>query len=173
MLKPQDLFILLKLASSKESFESFPKLAAELGLSTAETYRGLERSAKSRLYDPERRRPLRKPLAEFVLHGAAYVYPAHPGPQTIGLPTGVAATSLREEFGPTDALIPVWPDTIGSEDAGLVTGYAIEPLYQSAPEAARRDRVFYELLALLDAVREGRARERRLAVNALRRRLSR
>jgi hypothetical protein len=36
-------------------------------------------------------------------------------------------------------------------------------LYKQAPKAALRDPVLYELLALADALRDGRARERKLA----------
>ena len=39
----------------------------------------------------------------------------------------------------------------------------LEPLYKTVPIAARRDPRLYEILALLDALRDGRARERRLA----------
>ncbi len=40
----------------------------------------------------------------------------------------------------------------------------VNPLYASAPGAAIEDPALYELLALLDALRIGRARERRMAV---------
>jgi hypothetical protein len=36
-------------------------------------------------------------------------------------------------------------------------------LYKLAPAAALRDSVLYEYLALVDALRDGRARERKLA----------
>ena len=64
-------------------------------------------------------------------------------------------------------LPPVWPYIKGN-----VQGLAFEPLYKYAPIAALRDPVLYEYLALVDALRDGRARERKLAeeiiVNRLR-----
>ena len=39
----------------------------------------------------------------------------------------------------------------------------LEPLYKSVPHAALRDPALYELLALVDAIRDGRAREGNLA----------
>ena len=36
------------------------------------------------------------------------------------------------------------------------------PLYKNVPTAARRDPKLYELLALVDAIRDGRARDERL-----------
>ncbi len=50
-------------------------------------------------------------------------------------------------------------------------GYAFAPLYRTVPEAALRDPALYELLALVDAIRDGRARERNLAQKALEKRL--
>jgi hypothetical protein len=48
---------------------------------------------------------------------------------------------------------------------------AFSPLYKAAPTAARKDPKLYELLALVDAVRGGRARERTTAVRLLEKRL--
>jgi len=41
---------------------------------------------------------------------------------------------------------------------GDTRGIALEPLYKTAPIAALRDPVLYEFLALVDAIRDGRAR---------------
>lgn len=64
--------------------------------------------------------------------------------------------------------IPVWPDASGES-----LGYGVEPLHPSAPNAARRDGSLYEVLALIDAVREGRARERQIAGEELLKRIHR
>jgi len=60
----------------------------------------------------------------------------------------------------------VWPHPEGD-----VRGESLEPLYPSAIDAARRDRALYESLALVDALRVGRARERALAIDLLTKRL--
>ncbi len=62
--------------------------------------------------------------------------------------------------------MPVW-----AHINGTVRGIALYPLYPSVPEAAGRNPALYELLALFDAVRDGRARERALAINQLEKRL--
>ena len=62
--------------------------------------------------------------------------------------------------------VPVWPSADGT-----VRGLAFSPLYRSAPQAAGRDEILYELLALVDALRAGRARERELAGKEIERRL--
>lgn len=87
-----------------------------------------------------------------------YAFPAEHGEVTRGLPTSFAAPPLNNEIVPSDELPPVWPWRDGE-----TRGIALEPLYRTAPEAAVRDPVLYELLALVDAIRDGRARERKIA----------
>jgi len=53
-----------------------------------------------------------------------------------------------------------------------VRGEEFEPLYPSVPQAAARDSRLYELLALMDAVRDGRARKHNLAAKELESRLA-
>ena len=55
-------------------------------------------------------------------------------------------------------LPPVWPWPEGD-----TRGIGFEPSYAKVPQAALRDRDLYELLALVDAIRDGRARERNIA----------
>ena len=54
---------------------------------------------------------------------------------------------------------------------GKVRGYQFFPLFRTVPEAVALDNALYELLALVDAIRYGRARERELAVKLLTERL--
>ena len=62
--------------------------------------------------------------------------------------------------------MPVWPYL-----RGTVRGYSFEPLYKHAAEAALADPAFYELLSLADALRDGRVRERKIALEILSKRL--
>jgi hypothetical protein len=48
---------------------------------------------------------------------------------------------------------------------------AVEPLHEKAPQAAARDAKLYELLAAVDAMRVGRARDMEMARDILRSRL--
>jgi hypothetical protein len=54
---------------------------------------------------------------------------------------------------------------------GKVRGEALSPLYKSVPTAAQKDKKLYECLALVDAIRAGRARERKLVETLLRERI--
>ena len=60
----------------------------------------------------------------------------------------------------------MWP-----HPEGEVRGYEFSPLYKSAPAAAMKDKDLYAMLSLLDAIRDGRARERELAIKELKSRL--
>jgi len=64
--------------------------------------------------------------------------------------------------------ILVWP----TEDAHRF-GPSLEPIHPAVPAAALRDPAFYEVMVLLDALRVGRARERKVAQTLLRQRLRR
>ena len=65
----------------------------------------------------------------------------------------------------------VEPGAFADRTDPAVRGAAVEPLYRSVPQAARLDSALYELLALVDAIRIGRARARKLAESMLRSRL--
>lgn len=50
---------------------------------------------------------------------------------------------------------------------GTVRGEALFPIHKAAPEAAARDEQLYKALALVDAIRAGKAREQAIASNLL------
>ncbi len=60
----------------------------------------------------------------------------------------------------------VWPDVDGK-----VMGQSVAPLHATVPVVAKSHPKLYELLALVDAIRLGGARERELAAKELRNRL--
>ena len=170
-LKPQDVVVLLRLATPKGHYQgSHADLARSSGISPGELTKSLQRSEQANLYDSSRSNVRRGELIEFVVHGIRYAFPAVRGPIGRGVPTSIAAYPLREAFagaGEDPLRTPVWPHPEGG-----VLGYAIEPLYRTVPDVAPRLKAFHALLALTDAIREGRARERKLAADLLQIRLS-
>lgn len=166
ILKPQDIVILLKLVTLGNRTWSYSALALELGMSPSEVHSGIRRAAAARLFDSQRNVPVIRSLQEFLVHGVKYAYPPDRGQLTRGIPTGYAAPPLNSLIIQSDEPPPVWPDP-----EGAVRGYEFTPLYRSVPKAALRDQMFYELLALVDAIRDGRARERDLATKLLTERL--
>ena len=108
----------------------------------------------------------RSGLLELLLHGLRYVFPVEKGALTRGVPTAYAATPLKEQIAPDGEPVPVWPFS-----EGTVRGYSFSPLHKNAPLAALEDPKLYELLVLVDSLRDGRAREREIAGRELRLRL--
>jgi hypothetical protein len=167
-LKPQDVMVVLKLCSYKSKRPPISVVAAELGLSPSEVHAAFRRLQSSRLlHSAEMQdRPNFSALEEFLLHGLKYVFPAEEGQVTRGVPTSYAAPPLKKEIASSHELPPVWPWPHGE-----TRGVALEPLYKTAPLAALRDPILYEFLALADAIRAGRARERKRAEGELSNRL--
>lgn len=161
-MKGQDILVLLKLLTFAEQPWNYALLAQELGMSASEVHAAVKRCTEAGLYNPETRRPRRKDLREFLVHGLRYVFPAQPGAPVQGLPTSFAAPPLKRRLRFDSQEIPVMPLA-----GGPARGPEIRPLYRSAPSAAAKDPKLYELLALVDALRSGRARERKLAEEAL------
>jgi hypothetical protein len=100
-------------------------------------------------------------LAEFALHGAKYAFAPERLPVGPGVPTGHSAPAFAGVFAPGHEPL-VWPDAHGT-----VRGEGLLPLHPCVPGAALRDAALYELLALFDALRAGRARERGMASTRL------
>lgn len=165
MLKPQDIVVLVRLTQPGSARITYPSLGAALGMSASEAHAAVRRATASGLLDRSRT-PRNASLLEFLVHGLKYTFPAEWKGMTRGIPTSIGAPPLRSRFGFTE-FPPVWP-----HPNGTARGEGLVPLYRSAPDAALRDAVLYEWLALVDAVRSGRARERQLAVAELNRRLS-
>jgi hypothetical protein len=163
-LKPQDVLVALKLFKFDRKRPPFAQIAEELSMSVSEVHGAVKRAqAAHLLHGPELgERPNCKALEEFLLHGLKYVFPAQHGAMTRGMPTSYAAEPLRRYIKAGDEPLPVWPNPDGP-----VRGTSFEPLYPSVPEAAKRDSYLYELLALVDAIRDGRVRERKMAEREL------
>ncbi len=106
-------------------------------------------------------RPHGHNLAEFAVHGAKYAFPAEKLPLVVGVPTSHSAPAFAGVFAPGSTDF-VWPHPNGS-----VRGVGVEPLHPSVPFAAMQDAKLYEMLALFDALRVGKARERGMALERL------
>ena len=192
-LKPQDFLVALKLVAWGEQRWTYARLAQELGISVSEAHgavkRGLEaglllqnrpavslpdaggsdaapsvqepqgiyrvtRKRVRRAADAESEavadnpvRPHSHNLAEFALHGAKYAFPGVRLPLVVGVPTSHSAPAFAGVFAP------------GSTDFVW--------LHPSVPFAAMQDAKLYEMLALFDALRVGKARERGMALERL------
>lgn len=159
-LKPQDVVVALKLCTYQRKRPPMSVIAADLRMSPSEIHAALKRLQQAKLlHGPEMEgRPNLSALEEFLLHGVKYAFPAEHGPVTRGVPTSFAAPPLNKEIVSGGELPPVWP-----WPEGKTRGIALDPLYKTAPAAALRDPLLYRLLTLVDAIRDGRVRERKAA----------
>jgi hypothetical protein len=146
------------------------QMGTDLSISSSEVHGALKRLALARLVsnDADGHRPLLDAVLEFLIHGLKYAFPARRGELTRGVPTSHAAPPLNQHLAQGGDPPPVWAYPQGSQ-----RGVSLEPLYKTVPAAALRDERLYELLALIDALRDGRARERNLAEKELTARLRR
>ena len=167
-LKPQDIYVVLKLVAAGSRRAPYSHLALELVMSPSEVHASVKRARASGLLHGSDlgNRPNIVALEEFLVHGLKYAFPAERGELTRGVATSYGAAPLRAQIAPADDPIPVWP-----YEEGKQRGVSLAPLYRTAPVAALRDESFYQLLVLADALRDGRARERKIAETELHHRL--
>ena len=174
-LKSQDLLVLLKLSVWSRGYWRQEDLAQELGMVQSQVHASLRRSEDCGLYDCENRSINRPALFELLVHAIRFLVPGRLGPRAIGIPT---AWGHRAAFASLTAGLydpPVWPlprrPAHQLAAAKVIEGIAVEPLHEKAPQAAARDPKLYELLAAIDAMRIGRARDMEMAREILRSRL--
>jgi hypothetical protein len=163
-MQGQDIALLLKLAIENQPAIQSKSLAEGLSISPSEVSKALRRCADADLVHVEgaEKRVNRTALMEFLSHGLRYVFPPERGSMVRGIPTAAAAEPLKSRL-----LEDKDPPAVWQYAEGKVRGISLVPLYQGAPKAALRDRRLYSVLALCDAIRSGRTRERNLAVELL------
>jgi len=160
VLRGQDILVLVRMLGEKPSL-TIQRIAEPLGLDGASVHRSLRRLEEAQLILPDRRAAIPQ-TDEFLSHGLRYVFPGRFKGESRGVETAWAAAPLRDALSPTNSPIPVWP-----HPKGTVRGLALEPLHALAPEAALRDPELHERFALVDALRIGDARIRRIARDEL------
>jgi len=158
-MKPHDVVVLLKIISLEKSWSS-KDLAHSLCLSNSTITQSLHRSIIAKLISPDKQVVFKTALYDFIEHGLKYVFPAEPGIVVRGLPTAHSAPILKDYFVFDNYY--VWPS-----DDGKIKGYAIAPLYANQVTAALNDQNLYDSLALVDAIRAGKIREQKKALELL------
>jgi hypothetical protein len=163
-LRPLDVVVALRLTLRPE--EKYEALANILGIGLSAAHRSVKRLEAAGLVLPHRRAASRRPLVEFLVHGVKYAFFPVTGPEAPGVPTAYSGPPLAAEIVSERPL--VWASA-----RGTIRGDTLVPLYEGAPELAERAPELYEALTLVDAIRAGRARERKLAADILEHRLHR
>jgi hypothetical protein len=164
-LRPQDVLVLLKIIELNGTAWRTVDIAAQLFMSQSEISEALNRTWYAGLVDDSRRIAHIESVLEFLIHGVKYAFPQRPGAIVRGMPTAHSAPPLAKLIR-SSSTVYVWPD-----NEGTARGETIEPLYPSVPKAATQDQQFYELVALVDALRVGKSREQTMAANELTKRV--
>lgn len=163
-MSPLDVVVLLKIISMGNQLWNQKPLAEALFMSQSEISKSFKRSKYAGLLDSTGKNVRKLALMEFLQYGIAYVYPMQPGAIVRGIPTAHSAAPLRELIQSAEPY--VWPS-----GKGTLRGQSIVPLYPSVVDAVQNDSKLHELLALVDSLRVGKAREKELAIAELKKRI--
>jgi len=162
-LRPSDLVVACQLALTPAA--QFLQLAESIGLSAGECYNAVRRLRLARLILAEQRRPSSEILHQFLVQGAPFAFPPVLGTLTVGVSTAHSSPVFRTIVEATENL--VWPHADGT-----ARGPSLVPLFPGAPVLPARNQPLYELLTIVDALRVGTTRVRRIAAELLAERLS-
>ena len=162
-MKAQDVLLLLKIISVDDANWNQKPIAEALCLSQSEVSEAVGRCKFAGLLSPNGKTVMKLALLEFLQYGLRYVFPQQPGAVVRGVPTSHSASPLKEQIQSSE-------DYVLPYGKGSVRGHSIVPLYPSVPEAALKDTKLHQMLALVDALRVGRVRERELAIVELKKR---
>ena len=162
-LRPSDIVVALQLAITQDA--SFKAASASTILSAGECHNAVRRLRLSSLIPADERRPSIGTLHEFLVHGAPYAFPPAIGPALPGVPTAHSSPAFAGVVESADAY--VWPHADGTG-----TGQSLAPLYPGAPELTSSNPQLYELLGIVDALRVGTTRVRKIAADLLHARLT-
>lgn len=162
MVKATDIYVLSGLLANEGGW-TYRSLADRLHVPHPVVQRALSRAQAAALYSADRREVHLPHFEEFAIHALRFVAPAQLGALVPGVPAAWAAdpmASAIRSFGEEPP--PVWPYA-----RGRLRGQAIEPLHSAAPEAVEDWPQLGEILALLDSLRAGDPRVRRVAEDLL------
>jgi hypothetical protein len=164
-MRPQDIVVLLKIIAINNNQWKNLDIAYALKISQSEVSEVLNRCKIAKLINKDKRVVHLNALSEFLIYGLKYVFPAEPGAIAKGIPTAHSASPIKERIR-SGSESYVWP-----HQKGYARGMTIVPLYKTIPEAAVEDPEFYKLIALVDTLRIGKAREVQMAIDELNRRI--
>ncbi|PZX19995.1 hypothetical protein LX69_00445 [Breznakibacter xylanolyticus] len=164
-MRPQDIVVLLKIIALRRDDWYNSDLAQSLKISPSEISEVLNRCKIAGLIDSKKRKVNVNSFMEFLVYGLRYVFPTQPGAVVKGFPTAHSAAPINEHIS-SGSDVYVWASAKGTH-----RGQAIEPLYKSIPLVVHEDKPFYELLAIIDTIRVGKAREINIAKEELEKRL--
>ena len=159
-LHPQDVLVACKLFSLKLADEewTYSGLGESVGISGGEAHNAVDRCRRAAIIGASGN-VVRRNLRDLLAVAAPRIFYASRGGIVSGMPTSVWAPPLLGKFERIGSLPTSWP----CENGPCERGESVDPIYPSAPIAAR-DPLVYELLALVDVIRVGGAADRNRAI---------
>jgi hypothetical protein len=133
--------------------------ALQIGLST--THAAAHRAQQAQLLDTHGE-VIRANLLELLEHGLRYVFYPERGSRIRGVPTAAAGPGFEDRLTASEDNCAVW-----LSPKGRIRGLALTPLYPTVPEFAPAQPKLHAVLAAIDLLRIGSAREREVAGQVL------
>lgn len=163
-MKPQDVVVAIKLVGYQNENWSYASLGEEVGIGHNQAHLACKRLTAASLMS--QKHVLKRNLVEFLIHGVKYVFPPvwEDGPQH-GIPTAVSGPDMKKELRTPQ--IVVWPTGRRKDPKGD----ALRPLHECVYTVIENDPLTYQVLSILESIRIGRAREREVAADLIRKKI--
>jgi len=159
-MRPLDIVVLMKIVALNEDPWQYRDLSSNLYISISEISESINRSTIAGLFDKNNKKIMRNSLFEFIQFGVHYVFPQIPGALVNGVETAHSHKYYKSKF--SSEMPYVWPSANGK-----IRGQSIEPLHKGVVNAIEKDEVLYILLASIDILRVGKTREKKTALEEL------
>lgn len=159
VLKPQDVLVACYLATrAGREWPTHAALASALHLAQSTVHASLGSLRAARLVVGAEPALDGTRLLSFLVHGVPVLYYPRRVHVLRGTPTGIFSPAFRDRFTAAGDVPTVWPYSRGKEE-----GEGLLPLYPSVAAASAKDSSLYQVMAAVDVLRAGRAREREAA----------
>lgn len=163
MLGPTDIYVLAGALSDDRDALTLRELAGRLHVDHTLVHRALKRAEAAGLYAASSKQVNRANFEELMTHAGRFIAPARLGELTRGVPAAWAAEPISTIIHqPKQEPPPVWPEALGA-----VRGQALKPLHPAAVKASQDAPTLASLLAIIDSLRAGDVRVRKVAASSL------
>jgi len=163
-LKPQDVFVACQLAIWEGEKWTYVQLAERLHLSPSGVFEALGRCRAAKLVASTNQgaQVVGQRLFDYLIHGVPTSFYPRKLEVVRGIATATFSPLFRARFTKDGDIPIVWPYAKGKD-----MGEGLIPLYPTIPIACSQNQPLYNIMAAVDILRVGRAREREAAVSYL------
>ncbi len=166
-LRPYDPVIALYLGSLQK-WNNYEQASEDLMMSPSMIFNAVKRLRYARLVSDSLNQVNQKALGDFIQYGVPYSFADQPMEVTVGIPTSWGCPALKPSFNSAENTPDVW-----AHKDGKIRGYRVEPLHKNFPDACLKNEKIYNYCGLIDAIRVGRAREKKIAIDLIKEMLNR